>query len=140
VISGASRQATIGGATLFIGGKSMGGRMATHVAADPAAWPNDAPALSGVVVLGYPLNPPGGPSKRSPDRVSHLARVTVPMLIVQGSRDSFGGPNDIEDAIAGVAPTPTIHRVFGVQGGDHSLAAKFDQMVWDQVVAFVSST
>jgi predicted alpha/beta-hydrolase family hydrolase len=108
--------------------------MATHVAADPAAWPSEALPLSGVIVLGYPLNPPGGPSKRSPDRVSHLARVTVPMLIVQGTRDTFGGPQEVQNALTGR------HTVFAVVGGDHSLAAKFDQAVWDQVVAFVSST
>ena len=101
--------------SLFIGGKSMGGRMATHVAAAPDLWPHGAPALAGVVVFGYPLNPPGGPSKRSPDRVSHLARITVPMLIVQGTRDNFGGPTDIAQA----APHA---RVLEVPTGDHSFA------------------
>jgi predicted alpha/beta-hydrolase family hydrolase len=137
VISAASSRPETAGDRLFIGGKSMGGRMATHVAAGAAS---DVPGLQGVVVFGYPLNPPGGPSRRSPDRVSHLARVTVPMLIVQGTRDHFGGPQSIEEALRGAGAVAAAHRVFGVPGGDHSLAAKFDQTVWDQVVAFVSST
>jgi predicted alpha/beta-hydrolase family hydrolase len=118
---------------LFIGGKSMGGRIATHVAAASDLWPAQAPPLAGVVVFGYPLNPPGGPSKRSPDRVSHLARITVPVLIVQGTRDTFGGP----DAIRNAMPNATIHPV---AGADHSPAAKYDQDVLDAVADFVSST
>jgi predicted alpha/beta-hydrolase family hydrolase len=118
---------------LFIGGKSMGGRMATHLAAASDEWPTDALRLQGVIVFGYPLNPPGGPSKRSPDRVSHLARIKVPILIVQGTRDSFGGP----DAIHAAMPHAEVHAV---TGADHSPAAKFDQDVWDRVVAFVSAT
>ncbi len=118
---------------LFIGGKSMGGRMATHIAAAPDQWPVDAPPLAGVIVFGYPLNPPGGPSKRSPDRVSHLGRITVPTLIVQGTRDNFGGPGDIRGAM----PHAVVH---GLEGADHSPAAKFDQDVWDRVVGFVSAT
>jgi uncharacterized protein len=118
---------------LFIGGKSMGGRMATHVAAASDRWPGEAPPLAGVVVFGYPLNPPGGPSRRSPDRVSHLASIAVPLLIVQGTRDTFGGP----DAIRAAAPHATIHPVVGA---NHSPAAKFDQAVLDGVVAFVSGT
>jgi predicted alpha/beta-hydrolase family hydrolase len=118
---------------LFIGGKSMGGRMATHLAAAPDQWPTGAPPLAGLIVFGYPLNPPGGPSRRSPDRVSHLAKITVPTLIVQGTRDTFGGP----DAIRAAMPHA---RVQAVEGADHSPAAKFDQDVWDGVAAFVSAT
>jgi predicted alpha/beta-hydrolase family hydrolase len=120
--------------TLFIGGKSMGGRMATHVAAAPDLWPGATPALDGVIVFGYPLNPPGGPSKRSPDRTSHLAKIPVPMLIVQGTRDQFGGP----DAIGAVFPPTT--RVLALEGADHSPKPKYDQLVFDGVVDFVSST
>jgi hypothetical protein len=118
---------------LFIGGKSMGGRMATHLAAAPDLWPEQAPPLAGVVVFGYPLQPPGGPSKRSPDRVAHLVRISVPVLIVQGTRDTFGGP----DAIRNAMPNATVHAV---AGADHSPAAKYDQDVLDGVAAFVSAT
>jgi predicted alpha/beta-hydrolase family hydrolase len=118
---------------LFIGGKSMGGRMASHLAAAPEHWPADAPPLAGLVVFGYPLRPPGGPSKASPDRTSHLARIEVPTLIVQGTRDTFGGP----DQIASAMPRAQVH---GLAGADHSPASKFDQEVWDRVATFVSST
>ena len=118
---------------LFIGGKSMGGRIATHLAAAPDLWPDEAPSLAGVVVFGYPLNPPGGASRRSPDRVSHLAKIAVPILIVQGTRDPFGGP----DAIGEAMPNATVHAV---AGADHSPAAKHDQEVLDSVAAFVSGT
>ncbi len=121
------------GRRLFIGGKSMGGRMATHVAAAPDLWPAEAPALAGVIVFGYPLNPPGGPSKRSADRVSHLPRIAVPVLIVQGTRDPFGGPDAIDDAM----PHANIHPV---TGADHSPAAKYDHEILDGVVTFVVSS
>ena len=118
---------------VFIGGKSMGGRMATHLAAAADQWRDAVPPLAGVIVFGYPLNPPGGPSKRSPDRVSHLAKITVPLLIVQGTRDTFGGPDDIRAAM----PHAEVHPV---AGADHSPAARFDQGIWDRVAVFVSAT
>ena len=132
IISAASRS-ELAGHRLVIGGKSMGGRIATHLAAATEQWPADAPPLAGVVVFGYPLNPPGGPSKRSPDRVSHLAKIAVPTLIVQGTRDPFGGPDDIRKAMPHA-------EVLALAGADHSPAAKFDQDVWDSVAAFVSGT
>jgi predicted alpha/beta-hydrolase family hydrolase len=128
---------------LIIGGKSMGGRMATHLAAAPARWPAAAPPLDAVVVFGYPLNPPGG-SKTSPDRVSHLLKLTVPTLIVQGTRDSFGGPDDIRRALANRGAESTI-RVHAVEGGDHSLAVRKkgasggDEHIWDAVVSWTAT-
>ncbi len=104
---------------LFIGGKSMGGRIATHLAAQPEHWPASLPALNGVIVLGYPLAPPGG--RRTGDRVSHLKRLTVPTLIVQGTRDAFGGPDEVTSAIAADGATPPV-EVVTVAGGDHSFA------------------
>jgi uncharacterized protein len=110
------------GRRLFIGGKSMGGRMATHLAAAPEAWPQ-APPLEGVVVFGYPLRPPGG---RGADRASHLHRIAVPMLIVQGTRDSFGNPEEIRAALAGRGDRPSggPTEVLPVEGADHSLAVR----------------
>jgi predicted alpha/beta-hydrolase family hydrolase len=125
-------------AKLFVGGKSMGGRMATHVAAAKDQWPDHAPPLSGVIVFGYPLNPPGGPSRRSPDRVSHFAHIEVPIFIAQGTRDSFGGPADITQAIPRA-------QVFEVATGDHSFAvqkssgrtqSEMDSAILDAVVRF----
>jgi predicted alpha/beta-hydrolase family hydrolase len=134
---------------LFIGGKSMGGRIATHLAADPDNWPAAAPPLDGVIVFGYPLNPPGGASRRSPDRVSHLLQIRVPTLIVQGTRDNFGGPDAIREAIGSRARAIRVHTV---EGGDHSLAVRkgrapdrptpqerSDEDVWKTVIEFTST-
>jgi uncharacterized protein len=94
---------------LFIGGKSMGGRAATHVAADDAAL-----TLGGIVLLGYPLHPPGRPDQL---RDAHLSAVGRPMLFVQGTRDTFGTPSELKPILASLSPMPTLHHV---EGGDHS--------------------
>ena len=94
---------------LFIGGKSMGGRIATQVAAaDP-----DRP-IAGLVLLGYPLHPPGRPDQR---RDAHLPDVRRPVLFVQGSRDAFGTPDELAPVTVTMSPAGTVHVV---QGGDHS--------------------
>ena len=87
VAAGGARRA------VFVGGKSMGGRMATHLAAQPDQWTSAVP-LGGAIALGYPLKPPG---PRGGDRVSHLRQLAVPTLVVQGTRDTFGGPDDVRD-------------------------------------------
>jgi predicted alpha/beta-hydrolase family hydrolase len=94
---------------LFIGGKSMGGRIATQVAAADPALP-----ISGVVLLGYPLHPPGKPAER---RDRHLPAIARPVLFVQGSRDAFGTPEQLAPAVAAMRPSPT---VCVVNEGDHS--------------------
>ena len=94
---------------VFIGGKSMGGRIATQVAAADAALP-----LAGLVLLGYPLHPPGRPDK---PRDAHLPAVKRPMLFVQGGRDTFGAPAELEPVLRTLSPAPTLHVV---EGGDHS--------------------
>ena len=94
---------------LFIGGKSMGGRIATQVAAADARLP-----LAGLVLLGYPLHPPGRPERR---RDAHLAAVGRPMLFVQGSRDGFGTLDELAPVLGRIAPPPATHAVVG---GDHS--------------------
>lgn len=109
----AARVAGPGVRGLAVGGKSLGGRMATHLAAAPATWPA-GPPLVAAVAFGYPLKPPG---PRASDRVSHLPRLSVPTLIVQGTRDTFGGPDDVRAATAAI-PLVTIRPV---PTGDHSL-------------------
>ena len=94
---------------LFIGGKSMGGRIATQVAAaDPT------PAIGGLVLLGYPLHPPGRPDNR---RDAHLPAIKRPMLFVQGSRDAFGSPDEMTPVLESLTPPARLHLV---AGGDHS--------------------
>jgi predicted alpha/beta-hydrolase family hydrolase len=117
-VAGAVEHRHVRATKLFIGGKSMGGRIATHLASaeHAAKWPK-APAPSGVIAFGYPLAPPR--SKRTGDRVSHLKRLTVPTLILQGTRDPFGGPDEIKEAIGKPTPMPAI-EIVTVEGGDHS--------------------
>ena len=94
---------------LYIGGKSMGGRIATQVAAADSALP-----VAGLVLLGYPLHPPGKPTER---RDKHLPSVGRRMLFVQGSRDAFGTPDELAPVISTLQPAATLHIV---QQGDHS--------------------
>ena len=94
---------------LFIGGKSMGGRIATQVAAADRDLP-----IAGLVLLGYPLHPPGRPDQR---RDKHLPSIRRPMLFVQGGRDSFGTPAELAPVLASLDPKATLHVV---DGGDHS--------------------
>lgn len=89
------------GQPLAIGGKSMGGRMATMLMGEA-----DAPAaVRGCVALGYPLHPPGKPDQL---RVAHLGSIRVPILVVQGDRDPFGGPDDIRREFAAAGARPTV--------------------------------
>lgn len=117
---------------LFIGGKSMGGRIASQVAA------GEHDPIAGLVFLGYPLHPPGKPQQR---RDAHLPAVTEPMLFVQGSRDAFGTAQDIRDLL------PRLQRadLYEVAGGDHSFkvpGAKGDETVrriMEEVVKWMAS-
>ena len=93
-----------GGRDLIIGGKSMGGRIASHVA--------DRAQVRALVCMGYPFHPPGQPQKL---RTAHLADLRTPTLILQGTRDQFGNRDDV----AGYALSPAI-RVHWLEGGDHS--------------------
>jgi len=74
---------------LVLGGRSMGGRIASMVAGDPD---DPVPAL-GLTLLGYPLHPPGKPETL---RVEHFPRLTMPVLFVSGTRDAFGTPTELK--------------------------------------------
>jgi predicted alpha/beta-hydrolase family hydrolase len=121
---------------LFLGGKSMGGRIASQVAASGAAG-----EIAGLVFLGYPLHPPGKPEQL---RSAHLPRIRAPMLFVQGTRDAFGTPEELAPVVRGLSAAT---RVFVIEGGDHSFAVpkksgatKESVMarVIDEVVGFVT--
>jgi predicted alpha/beta-hydrolase family hydrolase len=99
---------------LFCGGKSMGGRIASNLAASEAGR---GLSLSGLVFLGYPLHPANKPNAR---RDEHLPRVPFPMLFVQGSRDPLGDGVEIR-AVVSRLPHASLHLV---EGGDHSLALR----------------
>jgi predicted alpha/beta-hydrolase family hydrolase len=94
------------GPALFIGGKSMGGRMASMIV-------DESPA-AGLICLGYPFHPAGKPEQ---PRVAHLAALRTRTLIVQGTRDTLGDRKEV----AGYTLSPSI-RVAWIEGGDHSFA------------------
>jgi uncharacterized protein len=122
---------------LFIGGKSMGGRIATQVAAADPALP-----VAGLVLLGYPLHPPGKLEQR---RDKHLPAIRRPMLFVQGTRDAFGTPDELTPILQSLQPPP---QLFAIAQGDHSFKlsrkdpaaqAKVFADVQRAIVSFVSS-
>src|ERR1700690_476023 len=108
-IDAVGARSDVGRERLLIGGKSMGGRIATQVAAQ-----GDVDG-AGLVLLGYPLHPPGRPRQL---RAAHLPSVRAPMLFVQGSRDPFGTPAELAPIVETLARGT---RLFVVEGGDHSL-------------------
>jgi len=113
VIETIRRDVTSAARSLFAGGKSMGGRIATHIAAADPELP-----VNGLVLLGYPLHPPGRPTDR---RDRHLPAIKRPVLFVQGSRDTFGTPDELSPVAASMAPPPQFHVV---DGGDHSFKVR----------------
>lgn len=90
---------------LLIGGKSMGGRMASILA-------SERKGIDGVACFGYPFHPPGKPDRW---RTGHFHGLTSPMLIVQGTRDPFGKPQEL------VGHESELHRVRlrWLEGGNH---------------------
>jgi uncharacterized protein len=103
----AAVDALVSSGPLFIGGKSMGGRVASMVAEE--LWRDKK--IAGLVCLGYPFHPPGQPEKL---RTAHLETLTVPTLICQGARDPFGTREEV--ATYPLSPAITVHWL---QDGDH---------------------
>lgn len=97
---------------IVVGGRSMGGRIASMVAADPS----DPAGVAGVVLVSYPLRPPRGTGT---DRTAHLARLSVPVLCVSGTRDAFGTPEQLREAFSVVPGPVTWHFV---DRGRHELS------------------
>ena len=111
VMAAAAERAAEHGDTgpLWAAGKSFGGRMASMAVAEGME-------AAGLVYLGYPLHAPGKPEKL---RDGHLYGITIPMLFLQGSRDTFATPALLEDVVARVGPSAVLQWV---DGGDHSFA------------------
>ena len=93
----------LGPERLVIGGKSLGGRIASMIA--------DGAGVRGLACLGYPFHPPGRPEN---PRIEHLATLATPALILQGTRDPLGSP----DEVRGYPLSPAI-RVHWLEDGDH---------------------
>jgi uncharacterized protein len=115
---------------VVVGGRSMGGRICSMVAAgaDGVAAPK---GLRGVVTISYPLHPPGRPDRL---RVEHLPDVAVPWLFVHGDRDPFGAPAELERWTATVGG-PVTHEWLT---GGHDLKGK-DAAVASAVAGWVQS-
>jgi predicted alpha/beta-hydrolase family hydrolase len=94
---------------LFAGGKSMGGRMTSTGAAEEPLR-----GVRGLVFFGFPLHPAGRPGT---SRARHLAKVTVPMLFLQGTRDKLAGLELIQEVCAALEEQATLHVI---DGADHS--------------------
>jgi predicted alpha/beta-hydrolase family hydrolase len=127
VIDAALNERKLKGNRLVIGGKSMGGRIASQVA---AVNPDD---IAGLIFLGYPLHPPGKPDKL---RAEHLPDIKAPMLFVQGARDAFGTEKEISALIKKLRLPATLYPI---EGGDHSFkvprsAGVQQQQVYERVM------
>jgi hypothetical protein len=92
-----------------VGGRSMGGRIASQVVAEGAA-------VAGLALFAYPLHPPGKPERR---RVEHLAVITVPTLFCSGTKDAFASPGELTEAAALIADS-TVHHL---ESADHGFNA-----------------
>ena len=103
--------AALGADRLFVGGRSFGGRMCSVAAAEGL----DA---AGLVLVSYPLHPPGRPDQR---RVDHFPQLQVPCLFISGTRDAFATPEELEEAGAAIPGEVTHVRI---DGGDHGLRGR----------------
>lgn len=122
VIDTAARHKNLKGNRLLIGGKSMGGRIASQVAAE------GDDRIAGLVFLGYPLHPPGQPQKL---RTDHWPAIKAPMLFVQGTRDSLGTPDEIKPFLKKLKLDASIYVI---ETGDHSFKVQKSAGVAQDVV------
>ncbi len=120
---------------VVVGGRSMGGRICSMVVAAVAEGGagegmDDGFAAAAVVLISYPLHPPGRPEQR---RDAHFPNLAVPCLFVSGTRDAFATPLELEAATATI-PGPVTHH--WVEGGDHGLRRR-DAVVAEVVVGWL---
>jgi predicted alpha/beta-hydrolase family hydrolase len=116
---------------LYAAGKSMGGRMASLVAAE-------GEQLDGLIFFGYPLHPPNKPDKL---RSEHLPEITCPMLFIQGTRDALCGLDTLKNILKPLKKRTTLHVV---EGGDHSFKVlkrlgRSEEDVQDEIVQAVAN-
>jgi uncharacterized protein len=118
---------------LFAGGKSMGGRMTSQAAAE-----RSLDGVRGLVFFGFPLHPPKRPGTT---RAEHLAKVTVPMLFLQGTRDTFADLKLLRPICTELRPQTMLHII---EDADHSFHApkrtgKTDSVVLSELAQTVSA-
>ena len=116
--------AALGPGRLVIGGKSLGGRIASLVA--------DETGVRGLVCLGFPFHAPGRPAT---ERIRHMANLATPTLILQGARDTLGNA----DEVAGYDLAPAV-RVHWLADGDHGFkprkgSGRTEAQNWDEAIA-----
>ena len=119
-----AKELGVGATEIVIGGRSFGGRSCSVAAAEGLA-------VGGLLLMSYPLHPPGKPEKL---RVDHFPDISVPTLFISGEKDPFGTPAEF-DAHVGAIPGPT--EMAWVRGG-HSPKGKQEEAVVDLVVSALS--
>jgi hypothetical protein len=117
---------------LIAGGKSMGGRMTSMAAGD-----STLPGVRGLVFFGFPLHPPG---TRSTERAEHLQSVQLPMLFLQGTRDTFAELTLLQPVCAMLGDRARLHII---EGADHSFhvpksSGKNDEQVMSELASTVA--
>jgi predicted alpha/beta-hydrolase family hydrolase len=112
---------------LALGGRSMGGRMCSMAVAA-----GRVPSAAGLLLISYPLHPPGRPDSL---RTDHFPQLTVPCLFVSGTRDAFGRPEELEAATAAIPGAVTHHWV---EGKDHALRG-VDGLISDLALKWLAS-
>lgn len=116
---------------LIMGGRSMGGRMCSMIAAGADDLPPPA-NLAGLVLVSYPLHPPGKPDRL---RVEHLADVRVPTLFISGTRDAFGSPEEFVTWTATMSKRAKVSHLWiegkghDLKGADHTIAGAIRDFV-----------
>jgi predicted alpha/beta-hydrolase family hydrolase len=126
VLDAVCADARITAKRVIIGGKSLGGRIATHIAAHGAA-------VSGLILLGYPLHPP---RRQDQPRVAHLSKIGAPMLFFCGTRDALCDLELLRRTLKSLRASITLHVI---QGADHSfnlpkkLGREADS-VWGEII------
>lgn len=117
----------IGARRIVIGGKSLGGRMASHLAAQGAN-------VAGLIFLGYPLHPPGKVDRL---RTAHLDKIRAPMLFFAGTRDPLCTLDLLKATLQRLPATTQLHVI---EGGDHSFKVlkklgRSEREIWDEIIA-----
>ena len=116
---------------LVMGGRSMGGRMCSMIAAGVDGSPRPA-NLRGLVLISYPLHPPGQPDRL---RVEHFGDIDVPTLFISGDRDTFGSPDELRVWTSTLPRRAKVRHLF-VEGKGHDLAHS-DHTIAGAVVDFL---
>jgi hypothetical protein len=116
------------GLVLIAGGKSFGGRMTSQAQANAPL-----PCVRGLAFLGFPLHPAGKPSS---DRALHLADIRIPLLFLQGTRDSLADAKLLEPVVASLGALASLHLVEGADHSFHVLArsGRSDREVMSEIL------